>query len=149
ARAQLARAYQLHLGLRLTEATEACKTSLSLYERIDDDAGISQACYWLAALVGWQGDAQASGRYARESVRRARLTDDPGLTGKALVRTVRDLPAAELHVVLGEATELLNRTGDYRQLQTAYINVGHRASREGRYTEALAFLDDAHRFAQK
>jgi hypothetical protein len=149
ARAQLMRAYQLHLRLQLTEATDACKTSLDLYESIGDDAGISEACYWLAALIGWAEGAQAASKYAQASERHARLTGNAGLIGKALVRDVRQAPLDEQPAVLQEITDLLTKAGDYRQLQIAYLNCGNRASKEGRHTEALALFDEAHRIAQK
>lgn len=148
ARAQLMRAYQLHLRLQMTDAIEAGKTSLGLYESIDDDAGISEACYWLAALVGWQGDRQAAKSYARASERHARLTGDAGLIGKALARDVRQAPLEKQPAVLEEITQLLTTTGDYRQLQIAYIAVGDRASKEGRHAEALALFDQAYQFGQ-
>jgi predicted ATPase/DNA-binding SARP family transcriptional activator len=149
ARAQLMRAYQLHLRLKLLEAIEACEVSLGLYESVDDHAGITEACYWLAALIGWHEGVQAARRYARASERHARLTGDPGLIGKALVRDVRQAPLDEQPAVLHEITELLTKTGDYRQLQIAYLNVGDRASKEGRHAEALARFDQAYQFAQK
>jgi predicted ATPase/DNA-binding SARP family transcriptional activator len=138
ARAYLARAYQLRLRVQIKAAHTAAMVALGLYESVDDEGGMSEACYGIAFLSG--GHPGAERRFAERACEHARRAGDEALLGSALARRVRSRPAAERPAALQELTTLLTRSGNYRQLMIAYNNCGDMAIKEGRIDEALDLL---------
>ena len=147
--AQLARAYQLNLRQQIKAALTAATAALGLYESVDDQRGMSEACYWVAALSGWVGNEESERRFAERACEHARLAGDEALLGNALARRVRSRPAAERPAALEELTALLTRSGNYRQVQVAHNNCGDMAIKEGRIDEALNLFEVAEAAAAK
>lgn len=150
ARAQLKRAVQLDQRQKYELAGRAANAALELYREADDQAGLSETlCYLAGRTVARLGDRKQSRVYAEAACEHARNAGGGPLLGRALARLAPALPAPGRLAVLEEASQLLSRAGNDRQLALAYQNVANVALHEGHAHEALHLLGVALRATEK
>ena len=144
ARAQLKRSALLEpqAGHRTARParTEAAHAALALYYEAGDEAGASDAFCALANAATAAGDLQAVRAFAEMACHHARMVQDEARLGRAIATLIPALTADERRTALDEARELLARTGNYWQLETAYSNAAYLAITEGRIAEAIRLL---------
>jgi predicted ATPase/DNA-binding SARP family transcriptional activator len=144
ARALIKRARQLLMLYEFSEASEAAATALELSRQVDDHAGISAACDWLAQTAPVRGRPAEARAFAEDACRHASLVGDDLLLGRALLTlATRTLPEGEWRSTLERGTDLLKRSGSDRDLVANYSDAGWFALQANLPREAAEFLDVA------
>ena len=149
AHAQVMRNFQLAMAGRYHEAHDAAAAALDMYERAGDDRGASFAALALAVGNDWLGDADGNRAMTAKACQLARSVGDRGLLGQVLAIHASGLPADQRQAAFEEAVALLTEVGDDRYLTAIYTNFGDMALQEGRFGEALEFLELAHAAGRK
>jgi len=115
-----------------------------LFRSADDPAGLAKSLAFLAVWERHHGDSESAQRRLDEAVSIARRTDDPEAMATALAAAVigaADYAAASR--VADEAVATLARVGNILDVGSVYADTGLLAIRDGRYAEALPWLERA------
>jgi predicted ATPase/DNA-binding SARP family transcriptional activator len=141
ARAHLARSQQLFFRMEHPAGAEAARTSLELYERAGEHAGISNANNWLSTFALVRGEVDEMRKHAELSCQHAGRAGDDHLLGRALLSLASALPSQERRRAVERGAELLTQAGNYRDLAIGYSNAAWEALKEDDLTEAVAWLE--------
>jgi hypothetical protein len=143
ARVELARAVLLNVQFQFSASTDAARSTVDLYRRARDEAGLSEAYTWLARALWQLGQEDEFRACVEAALRHARLTGHDDLYGKQLFRFAHSLPADERLAALERGAERLTLVGNHRDLALGYSDAAYWALREDRPTEALTLLKRA------
>jgi predicted ATPase/DNA-binding SARP family transcriptional activator len=124
--------------------------AIELFRSAHDDAGAARSLAFLAVLERQRGADETAPRRLREALRIALSADDPEAVAIALSGAV--IGAADYETASGVAefaVAALGRVGNVLDVGSVYSHTGFLAIRDGRYADALPWLEHALAAARK
>jgi predicted ATPase/class 3 adenylate cyclase len=119
-------------------------TAAELFRSAHDDAGAAKCLAFLAVAERHRGEHQAALSRLQDALRIARRTDDSEAVATALSGAVIGaVNYATASGVAGEAVAALRRAGNVLDIGSVYADTGYLAIRDGRYSDALPWLQRA------
>ena len=119
-------------------------TAAELFHSAHDDAGAAKCLAFLAVSERHRGEHEIALSRLQEALRVARRTDDSEAVAIALSGAVIGaVNYATASGVAAEAVAALRRVGNVLDIGSVYGDTGYLAIRDGRYAEALPWLEQA------
>jgi predicted ATPase/DNA-binding SARP family transcriptional activator len=130
--------------LRQRRPEEDLSAAIALFRSAHDDAGMARSLAFLAVAERQRGAEESALRRLREALRVARRADDPDAVAIALSGAT--IGAADYETasrVAEDAVAALAKIGNVLDVGSVYGDTGFLAIRDGRYAEALPWLEQA------